>query len=96
MDTTVRIKGAMVHEGESLCKTCRWVHMQKGFRESEEGIFCDYGELRPVRFKVAECTDYLDGHHTQPLGHGENRAPRQSRTSARQGWIQQWSQPQLR
>ena len=61
MDTTVRIKGAMVHEGESLCKTCRWVHMQKGFRESEEGIFCDYGELRPVRFKVAECTDYLDG-----------------------------------
>jgi len=21
-----------------------------------------------VRFKVAECTDYLDGHHTQPLG----------------------------
>jgi len=31
-------------------------------------IFCDYGELRPVRFKVAECTDYLDGHHTQPLG----------------------------
>jgi hypothetical protein len=34
--------------------------MQRGFRESEEAIFCDYGVLRPVRFKVAECTDYSD------------------------------------
>ena len=34
--------------------------MQKGFRESEEAIFCDYGLLRRVPFKVAECTEYID------------------------------------
>jgi hypothetical protein len=60
MTTIVRVKGGTLIEGETLCRTCRWVHMQKGFRESEEAIFCDYGVLRRVRFKVAECTDYLD------------------------------------
>jgi len=54
-------------EGESLCRTCRWVHMQKGFRESEEAIFCDYGVLRRVHFKVAECTEYID--RTVPTRH---------------------------
>jgi hypothetical protein len=34
--------------------------MQKGFRDSEEAIYCDYGTLRPLRLKVAECTDYMD------------------------------------
>lgn len=34
--------------------------MQKGFRESEEAILCDYGLLHRVPFKVAECTDYVD------------------------------------
>jgi hypothetical protein len=60
MTVTLKIKGGTLIEGESLCRTCRWVHMQKGFRESEEAIFCDYGALRRVRFKVAECTDYID------------------------------------
>ena len=60
MSTTVTIKDARPQEGEPLCRTCRWVHMQRGFRESEEAIFCDYGTLRPVRFKVAECTNYVD------------------------------------
>jgi hypothetical protein len=64
---TLKIKNGTLVEGESLCRTCRWVHMQKGFRESEEAIFCDYGVLRRVRFKVAECTDYID--RTIPTRH---------------------------
>lgn len=60
MTITLKIKHGTLLKGESLCRTCRWVHMQKGFRESEESIFCDYGVLRRVPFKVAECTEYLD------------------------------------
>lgn len=58
MSTTLKIKGARPPEGESLCKSCRFVHMQRGFRESEEAIFCNYDSLRRVHFKVAECTDF--------------------------------------
>ena len=58
MSLTFKIKGAIPSEGESLCRTCRWVHMQRGFRESEEAIFCNFNALRAVPFKVAECTDF--------------------------------------
>ena len=58
MTITLRIKNGTLVEGESLCRTCRNAHIQKGFRESEEAIFCAWGPLRPVVFKVAECTDY--------------------------------------
>ena len=58
MSGTIKIKGGLPPEGESLCKTCRWVHMQRGFRESEEAIFCNFTNLRPVRFKVADCSDF--------------------------------------
>ena len=47
-------------EGESLCRTCRHAHIQRGFRQSEEAVYCGYGPMRAVRFKIAECTDYLD------------------------------------
>ena len=48
-------------DGESLCRTCYWVHAQRGFRESEEASFCAFGvELRQVPFKVRDCTDYLN------------------------------------
>jgi len=60
MSTTIKIRSSQPHGEEALCRTCRWVHMQKGFRDSEEAIYCDYGTLRPLRFKVAECTDYMD------------------------------------
>ena len=58
MSTTIRVKGGLPPEGETLCRTCRWVHMQRGFRESEEAVFCNFTMLREVRFKVAECTDF--------------------------------------
>jgi len=67
MSITLRIRNGTLVEGESLCRSCRWVHMQRGFRESEETIFCNWGDLRPVRFKVAECTEYSD--RTMPSRH---------------------------
>ncbi|HZQ69074.1 MAG TPA: hypothetical protein VFA68_11200 [Terriglobales bacterium] len=55
-------KGGTFREGETLCRTCRFAHIQRGYRESEEVIFCDYSYtvLRKVPFKVAECTDFID------------------------------------
>lgn len=58
MTITLKIKNGTLIEGESLCRTCRNAHIQKGFRESEEAIFCAWGQLRAVPFKVAECTDH--------------------------------------
>jgi hypothetical protein len=46
---------------ESLCNSCYWAHIQRGFAESEEIILCAF--LRPARlvpFKVGMCTDYND------------------------------------
>jgi len=58
MSIALKIKNGTLVEGESLCRTCRSAHIQKGFRESEEAIFCTFSRLRAVPFKVAECTDY--------------------------------------
>jgi hypothetical protein len=61
MTMTFEIKRALPPERETLCRTCRHAHIQRGFRESEESIRCGYGTpLRVVSFKVAECTDYAD------------------------------------
>jgi hypothetical protein len=46
---------------ESLCNSCYWAHIQRGYAESEEIILCAF--LRPARlvpFKVSMCTDYND------------------------------------
>jgi len=32
--------------------------MQRGYRESEEAIFCNFARLCEVHFKVAECSDF--------------------------------------
>jgi hypothetical protein len=60
MTITLKIKGGTLEEGESLCQSCRSAHIQKGFRASEESVFCTWDRLRAVTFKVAECTDYAD------------------------------------
>ncbi len=62
MSITVRIRGAPPQDGESLCQTCRYAHIQKGFRESEQTVFCGFNDagLRPIKFKVAACTDYTN------------------------------------
>jgi hypothetical protein len=61
MGITIDIKGASAQGEESLCRTCHCAHIRRGFRQSEEAIFCNFGDqLRPVPFKVAECTDYAN------------------------------------
>lgn len=60
MTITLRIRGGAAQIEESLCRTCRCAHIQRGFRASEEAIFCNFGQFRPVPFKVSECTDYAN------------------------------------
>lgn len=58
---TVIIRNGRPLTSESLCNSCYWAHIQRGFAESEEVIRCAF--LRPphtVPFKVSHCTDYSD------------------------------------
>lgn len=44
---------------ESLCYTCRYSHVVRGFAESDELVYCDFGyPTRLVPFPVRECTSY--------------------------------------
>ncbi len=57
----VIIRNGKPQISESLCNSCYWAHIQRGFAESEEVILCAF--LRPphaVPFKVSQCTDYND------------------------------------
>jgi hypothetical protein len=58
---TVIIRNGRPQGTESLCNSCYWAHIQRGFADSEEIILCVF--LRPARlvpFKVSQCTDYND------------------------------------
>jgi hypothetical protein len=55
---TIVMKKAALSDEASLCRACYWAHIQKGFRESEEAVFCCFSKFRPVPFKVADCTDF--------------------------------------
>jgi|SRR5215470_17360785 len=55
---TIVMKKAALQAEESLCRSCYWAHIQRGFRESEETVFCCFSKFRPVPFKVADCTDF--------------------------------------
>jgi hypothetical protein len=55
---TIIMKKAALRDEESLCRACYWAHIQKGFRESEEAVFCCFSRFRAVPFKVADCTDF--------------------------------------
>lgn len=55
---TITIKRDIARGEESLCRSCYWAHIQKGYRESEEAVFCCFSKFRAVPFKVADCTDF--------------------------------------
>lgn len=55
---TIVMKKAALRDEESLCRACYWAHIQKGFRESEEAVFCCFSKFRSLPFKVADCTDF--------------------------------------
>ena len=52
------MKKAALGAERSLCHACYWAHIQRGFRESEESVFCCFSKFRAVPFKVADCTDF--------------------------------------
>lgn len=58
---TVIIRNGKPQTSESLCNSCYWAHIQRGFAESEEVILCAFLRTpRTVPFKVSYCTDYND------------------------------------
>ena len=58
---TVVIRNGRAQVSESLCNSCYWAHMQRGFAESEEAILRAFlRQAHVVAFKVSQCTDYSD------------------------------------
>jgi len=55
---TIVMKKAALSDERSLCHACYWAHIQRGFRESEEAVYCCFSKFREVPFKVADCTDF--------------------------------------
>lgn len=68
---TITIKGGTPLHTDSLCRTCYWAHIQRGFRESEELMHCCFSQFRRIPFPVAKCTDYCD--KTVPSRHDMER-----------------------
>jgi hypothetical protein len=58
---TIKVKGGTPQGSESLCQTCTYGHVIKGFRASEEEVYCRYFYLeREIHFLVSQCTFYED------------------------------------
>jgi len=58
---SVIIKTGKPQTSDSLCNSCYWAHIQRGFAESEEVILCAFlRQAHAVLFKVSYCTDYND------------------------------------
>ena len=58
---TIKIKDGTAQGAETLCVTCRWAHIVKGFSPSQVQIRCRwlYRDLL-VPFPVSECSSYED------------------------------------
>lgn len=51
---------------EPLCRWCAYAHVERGFRGEEE-TFCNWGTpMRRLKFKVCECTGYLNCEAAKP------------------------------
>lgn len=58
---SINVKDGTPLYGPSLCDSCAWGHIQKGYRISEETAVCTaYEPATRVPFRVRECTTYLD------------------------------------
>jgi hypothetical protein len=60
--TTIYVKNGTPQESQSKCSSCQHAHILRGFRESEEAVYCAsrWGKLLVVPFKVYECSSYMD------------------------------------
>ena len=57
----IQIKGGTPRQEGTLCRTCRWAHIIKGFSASEEDVFCRMFYIeRRISFPVFECSIYDD------------------------------------
>jgi len=64
---SVYIKNGTPLHGPSLCETCTYAHIVKGYRESETISMCTYGSPTvKISFPVRECTSHTDKTH-EPL-----------------------------
>jgi hypothetical protein len=58
---TVIIRNGKPQRSDSLCNTCYWAHIQRGFAESDEVILCAFlRQPHAVLFEVSYCSDYND------------------------------------
>jgi len=58
---TVRVKNGTPSYGPSLCETCTFAHVKRGFRESEVFVVCTAAEpAHRVPFLIRECSVYRD------------------------------------
>lgn len=59
--TTILVKNGTAVEGQSKCASCSYAHILRGYRESEEVVYCNFpNDLLLVPFKVYECSNYWD------------------------------------
>jgi hypothetical protein len=59
--SVIRWKSFGAGRGASLCATCAWGTVRKGYRSGEVEAFCRLvGPNGLVPFAVRECTDYAD------------------------------------
>jgi len=60
---TIKVKDGTPQGAETLCVTCRWAHIVKGFGASQEEIRCRFlMHDPPVQFPVSQCSSYDDRH----------------------------------
>ncbi|HET7106320.1 MAG TPA: hypothetical protein VFI38_05895 [Candidatus Acidoferrum sp.] len=58
---TLKVHGGTLSGTQSLCQNCSRGHVIKGFRASEQEVFCRQFYIeREIRFAVSECTFYED------------------------------------
>lgn len=58
---TLKVQGGTISGTQSLCQNCSRGHIIKGFRASEQEVFCRQFYIeREIRFAVSECTFYED------------------------------------
>ena len=62
--TTIVVKNGTPVGEQSKCASCTNAHILRGFRESEEIVYCTFAfdQLLVVPFKVRECSNYTDKH----------------------------------
>ena len=62
--TTISVKNGTPVGEQSKCASCTHAHILRGFRESEEIVYCTFGldQMLVVPFKVRDCSNYTDKH----------------------------------